>query len=387
MTEGPATPKELRDLIASALYSTSANHLPAVCTEFGLSPGSREEAFRSKLQYVRGRLMGKSVEELLKVARRVLSAHPDHALQEAVNRSDDMKSRAVTSLTRRQLFKALNGVNLSGDDDLLEFLRRFWPIDTLAWTYSDNSDSHPFVEYVVQHVIANDDVTNEKLLEQLGARTCSQSLLFRFLEAVVHPEIRQADEQSKLVEELNTALHRDGFALMPTRPISGYPTFSIRELAAGTPADAAISEVLSAFDEDGVHAAWRKALNRRSADPEGAITAARTLLETVCKHIVEASTGTLDDNDDLPTLYRKAAEVLNLAPDQHTERTFKAILGSCQNVVNSLATLRNRLSDAHGRGRKPVRPSARHAELAVNLAGTMATFLVSTWNAKSKAGA
>nr|WP_237906993.1 abortive infection family protein [Azospirillum brasilense] len=61
---------------------------------------------------------------------------------------------------------------------------------------------------------------------------------------------------------------------------------------------------------------------------------------------------------------------------------FKTILGNCQNVVNSLASIRNKLSDAHGRGRKAVRPSARHAELAVNLAGTVATFLVSTWRAR-----
>ena len=37
------------------------------------------------------------------------------------------------------------------------------------------------------------------------------------------------------------------------------------------------------------------------------------------------------------------------------------------------------VSDARGRGPKPVRPAARHAALAVNLAGAMATFLVETW--------
>jgi hypothetical protein len=32
---------------------------------------------------------------------------------------------------------------------------------------------------------------------------------------------------------------------------------------------------------------WHKALDRRTDDPDGAITAARTLLETVCKHILD----------------------------------------------------------------------------------------------------
>ena len=78
-----------------------------------------------------------------------------------------------------------------------------------------------------------------------------------------------------------------------------------------------------------------------------------------------------------------AAKVLNIAPSQHSEPIFKQILGGCTAVVEGLGALRNRLSDAHGQGKRPVRPAARHAELAVNLAGAMATFLVTTHAAKT----
>jgi hypothetical protein len=44
--------------------------------------------------------------------------------------------------------------------------------------------------------------------------------------------------------------------------------------------------------------------------------------------------------------------------------------------------MRNRLSDAHGRRRTAARPLERHANLAVNLAGAMATFLVETLEAR-----
>jgi len=70
---------------------------------------------------------------------------------------------------------------------------------------------------------------------------------------------------------------------------------------------------------------------------------------------------------------------LNLAPGQHQEEGFKKILGNAQAVVNELAALRNDQGDAHGKGRKAYRPAARHAELAVGFAGTIASFLVSTW--------
>ena len=145
------------------------------------------------------------------------------------------------------------------------------------------------------------------------------------------------------------------------------------------PGDKVASGVLERFDAEGVHAVWEKALARRTSDPEGAITLARTLLETVTKRILDEMGETYADKDDLPKLYSNAAKALNLAPSQHTEEPIKAILGGAMALVNGIGTLRNRLSDSHGRGGKlPVKPSPRHANLAVNTAGTIATFLVET---------
>lgn len=112
---------------------------------------------------------------------------------------------------------------------------------------------------------------------------------------------------------------------------------------------------------------------------------ARTLLETVTKRILDECGETYSDKDDLPKLYVSAAKVLNLAPNQHTEEPIKAILGGAMNLVNGIGTLRNRLSDSHGRGGKlPVRPSPRHASLAVNTASAIATFFVETYQEKQQ---
>ena len=146
-----------------------------------------------------------------------------------------------------------------------------------------------------------------------------------------------------------------------------------------TPGDKIVSEILESFDADGVNSLWAKATARRLADPEGAITIARTLLERVIKRILNELGQSYSDKDDLPKLYRSAAKVLNLAPNQHTEEPIKAILGGAMTVVNGIGTIRNRLSDSHGRGGKlPVKPLPRHASLAVNIAGAVATFLVET---------
>jgi hypothetical protein len=145
-----------------------------------------------------------------------------------------------------------------------------------------------------------------------------------------------------------------------------------------------MSAIMMAMDSGYVQETWRKALDRRATDAEGAITAARTLLETVCKHILDSAGESYDDAAELPKLYSQTATHLNLSPSQHSEQLFKQVLGGCQTVVAGLGAIRNRHSDAHGKGSSGLKPAPRHAELAVNLAGAMATFLLQTWEARRK---
>lgn len=160
------------------------------------------------------------------------------------------------------------------------------------------------------------------------------------------------------------------------------PLLTALEQASLVPVDGLATGLLTKVDSAHVYDFWQKALDRRERDPEGAVTAARSLLETVCKHILDDLGVTYSEDEKLPKLYGKVAQGLNLAPSQHEEHVFKQILGGCQTVVDSLGAIRNRLSDAHGRGSRAARPAPRHAGLAVNLAGTMAGFLVETWESR-----
>lgn len=148
----------------------------------------------------------------------------------------------------------------------------------------------------------------------------------------------------------------------------------------------AVRAALRRCSPEDVHRLWEKALERRDRDPEGAITAARTLLEAVCRFVLDDQKISYPDDADLPKIYSLAAHSLRLAPEQHQEDLFKRILGSCQAVVIGVGMLRNKLSDAHGRSTRQVRPGPRHAALAVNLAGSMATFLVETYEHHRKGG-
>lgn len=156
------------------------------------------------------------------------------------------------------------------------------------------------------------------------------------------------------------------------------------EDSVSNPVHKLIDDEITSFDRDGINRSWKRMIDRSRTDPEAAITSARTLLETTCKHILDDRGVPYDDAKiELGDLYKKTADTLNLSPDQHTEGVFKQILGGCSGVVNGLGALRNKLGDAHGKGPKAVKPSARHAQLAVNLAGSMALFLIQTSEIKS----
>lgn len=149
-----------------------------------------------------------------------------------------------------------------------------------------------------------------------------------------------------------------------------------------TPLEDLVQDAAGKVTAESVQADWRKALERRTRDPEGAVTAARALLESVCKTILDDANVTYTPKDDLPALYRKVAKLLRLAPSDYSEEQFKRILGGCTSVVEGLGSVRNVAGDAHGRGRASYRPAGRHAALAVNLAGSMALFLMQTEEAR-----
>lgn len=165
------------------------------------------------------------------------------------------------------------------------------------------------------------------------------------------------------------------------------PVMDAAESGVTSPVESAVTGTLDKLNADHVRRLWRKAQERQVEDPEGALTAARALLESVCKLILDELGEAYDDNAELPKLYRGVAKNLNLTPDQHTELVFKQILGGCTSVVEGLGALRNKMGDAHGKSTRAVRPAPRHAELAVNLAGSMATFLVATFEARKAATA
>jgi hypothetical protein len=377
--------KDLRHQLASAISDAKAYDVPSLCRRLNLADGNEQEAFSSKYKYAQKRLAELAGAEVLATARAFLTEDEHFELSELVSKIEDQEGWPVTTLTRRRLIALFEGRPLATEIEEIELVRSVWPISKLPAPIQ--GAGHTLEDDIHRFTVRNNDLSQRELLELLGLLTCSRNQLFKFLVAVTSPDAQSVADQARLAAQIDDLLRKDGYALAVAGKISGSPYYAVRPPPGGAPSDDNISAVLAAFDPTQVHARWTAALERRAAEPEGAITLARTLLEDVCKWILHQARETWEETDDLPSLYRKLAKILRLAPDDHTEQVFRQILGSCQLVVESLGALRNKLGDAHSGGPKRARPQPRHAELAVNLAGAMATFLVSTWQARRKEAA
>jgi hypothetical protein len=195
------------------------------------------------------------------------------------------------------------------------------------------------------------------------------------------------DEHDGWCDKYWNPLERKHFAATAAAFGGGWP---ISESAAeeqsdeGFPGDASITEALQALHSHQVYTDWQRAQERRVKDPAGAITLARTLLETTCKHILDERKIPYEPTDSLRDLHRKVTDELGLAPGKQAEPIFTRIFSGVASVVVSLEELRNQTGDAHGRAKDAAKPSDRHAQLAVNLAGAVAAFLAQAHEAQPK---
>ncbi|WP_210115048.1 abortive infection family protein [Roseovarius aestuariivivens] len=122
-------------------------------------------------------------------------------------------------------------------------------------------------------------------------------------------------------------------------------------------------------------------------DPEDAITAASSLLESVCRSILVELSLPLPKDLAISSLYKAVRDPLGLSPDKPEMNPVIAddvrkILSGISNAVSGIGALRTHAGDAHGRERGVKRVDARIARLSVNAASSLALFLIESWAAK-----
>ncbi|MFT3788900.1 MAG: abortive infection family protein [Tepidisphaeraceae bacterium] len=137
-----------------------------------------------------------------------------------------------------------------------------------------------------------------------------------------------------------------------------------------------VANALSTLRSTALGQFWQDACDRRDVDPDGALTSARTFLESVCKHILCDRQVTFDPSLDLSPLINLVLKSLRVSPDAQAQRSIQKIGQGAISMVTGIGDIRNRLGDSHGKGPTEAHAAPYHARFAVDLAGLLAEFLI-----------
>lgn len=159
----------------------------------------------------------------------------------------------------------------------------------------------------------------------------------------------------------------------------------IENLEKESPLDKTLRSINHNQKSDYLNEQWEKAIERRNSDPDGAITLARTILESTCKIILEEKGIEYEDqrNNSLQSLFKLVRERVLWSDQQETNNEIKKILSGLSQIVEGIATVRGLVGDAHGKGKKKYKISERHSVLTLNSAFTLTIFLWDTFNDNS----
>lgn len=152
-----------------------------------------------------------------------------------------------------------------------------------------------------------------------------------------------------------------------------YPDFDIEAT------DLVETKELQRISFDYIHGQIRKCNDKiAEKDFDGAVTNARTLIESICLFILESKTKEKHEYDgNLIKLYKTVASILRMSPGDYDDDNLKQILSGVFSIINGVSGLRNTYGDSHGSSpsKKDYKIDERHAILTVNLAKTISEYL------------
>lgn len=203
--------------------------------------------------------------------------------------------------------------------------------------------------------------------------------LRRVIEGAVDPRdfAERPDDHKEALDYLNAMLGPDGYELR----LSG-ARYRLESVSASSVMTRAVEQHAAALDYDSVQRDTERAIEQAETDPEGSITAACSMVESVCRCILNEMNEALPAKKDISHLVAEAQKHLNLSPSRaDIAPDIKQILGGLSNVASGIGALRTHAGSAHGRDKATPRADGRTARLAIHAASTIALFFIETWRA------
>lgn len=209
----------------------------------------------------------------------------------------------------------------------------------------------------------------------------ADTLWTRIIEAAVDPRDFASDPEKhqNVIDYLNRVLVYDGLEIQRQGP---WP----RLVVAGrsTPVVDQLARKADVISFDTVQRDLSRALDSADKDPEDAVTAACSTVESVCRSILIELGQPLPAKKDIQGLYKAVRDPLGLSPDRtdlppEIADDIRKILSGLINSIEGIGALRTHGGDAHGREKGYTRIDGRIAKLAIHAASTLALFVIETW--------
>lgn len=191
-------------------------------------------------------------------------------------------------------------------------------------------------------------------------------------------EENETKRQDKDKNAIRSALKKEGLEYVRGGKIFGsqlsIPSKSLAERIA--------SEGSAALEVE-----YQRAYKYLNDDPDAAVSAACSILETVCKDCLESQSIDIPKTQTLSSLWTETCKHLDLDPSKIEDNDLRQILTGLFSVSKGIGSLRTHASSAHGRSesqRKRYKVTPRHARLAVHSAHTLALFIIETAEQRRK---
>ena len=175
-------------------------------------------------------------------------------------------------------------------------------------------------------------------------------------------------------ERIRAALRKDGLSYSRGGHIHG---------AALSGPSRSLAQRIEAEGIPAIEVEYERAYKAIESDPGAAVTAACTILESVCKSYLEGQGHAMPSKQVLGTLWPQVASHLGLSPKDVADDDLKRILQGLYSIGDGVAALPPSSAHGHAQG-KSYRLAPRHARLAVHAAHTMALFVLETWEERRR---
>ncbi|MBN1436936.1 MAG: abortive infection family protein [Sedimentisphaerales bacterium] len=149
---------------------------------------------------------------------------------------------------------------------------------------------------------------------------------------------------------------------------------------AGTsPSAKTLADYFKEGDFPSIEAEFSRAIKQIDSDPPAAITAASSIIESLCKTYIDTVGLEIPTKQTIVPLWKVVQQHMGLNINQTLQEDQRKILQGLAAIVDGIGSYRTHAGSAHGRGAQPSQITVAEARLAVNASHTLVLFIMEQW--------